>query len=200
MSSFYSATPALQAATLEAFDIAPKAGGYFEFGLFRGFNLCFAELCSRGRDYHLYGFDSFQGMPANSSGQWLQGEFCASLEEVQRYLQAAAADMSRITLIKGWFKDVLPTLKVEDFRPAGVVVIDSDLYESCVEVLRFMAPLLRAGTVILFDDWQAYGGDPDAGEQRAWREFLADRPVKTHDFIDFGKYGHGVVLEEWDGA
>ena len=59
---------------------------------------------------------------------------------------------------------------------AALVHIDSDLYPSAREVLFGIEPILQDGTMLCFDDWFMYRGDPGKGEARAFREFLAERP------------------------
>jgi len=43
--------------------------------------------------------------------------------------------------------------------------------------------------VIVFDDWNCYHGDPEAGERRAWREFLEANPEL--EFVEFVSTGEG---------
>lgn len=56
---------------------------------------------------------------------------------------------------------------------AAIVNIDCDLYESARVVLRFIESLLTEGTVLIFDDWYTFRGNPNLGEQRAFREWTA---------------------------
>jgi len=64
----------------------PLSGhGYYEFGLFKGFSLWFAERISHdyvGSDFHSYGFDSFEGLPDTKVDKldlfWSKGEYAAS--------------------------------------------------------------------------------------------------------------------------
>jgi len=197
VSDFYSATPLLQDATARAFDLRPDAEGYYEFGLFKGYNLWAAEQYAHtmAPQCRFYGFDSFRGIPANNSGQWAEGEFACSREQVEKNLRDHGALMDRITLVEGWF--AADMLDAVDMPPADVVVVDSDLYESAVPVLKFVGPLMRHGTVVIFDDWKAYDNDPNNGEQLAWAEFLADNPhIKAEMLWDFSQYGRAFQVEE----
>jgi len=201
MSDFYSATPQLQDATAKAFDLRPDALGYYEFGLFKGYNLWAAEQYSRAvaPNCRLYGFDSFEGIPANNSGQWVQGEFACSIEGVAANLADHGGDAYRISLIKGWFADehFANVVRYWSLSPADVVVVDCDLYESAVPVLKFVGPSMRKGTVVLFDDWKAYNNSPNHGEQLAWAEFLADNPHINVDMLwDFGQFGRAFQVQE----
>lgn len=40
--------------------------------------------------------------------------------------------------------------------------IDCDLYESSLEVLRWLESLVSEGTMLILDDWHAYDGEAEA--------------------------------------
>jgi hypothetical protein len=61
-------------------------------------------------------------------------------------------------------------------REISILHIDSDLYKSALDALSFCTPYLRNGSVIIFDEWFQFAGDPKYGEQRAFREWLAANP------------------------
>jgi hypothetical protein len=67
------------------------------------------------------------------------------------------------------------------------VTVDCDLYESAKVVLDFMTPLLTAGSVLVFDDWFSFRGDPAFGEQRACAEWRAENP--KWDLVEYQKEG-----------
>ena len=73
-------------------------------------------------------------------------------------------------------------------------VIDSDAYESCVEVLDFVKTFLVPGAILLFDDYNAFNKDARHGERRALQEFEQKNPAfqKEHLF-DIG--WHGVAFK-----
>jgi hypothetical protein len=56
------------------------------------------------------------------------------------------------------------------------VMMDCDFYSSTKTVLEWIRPLLRDGTIFMFDDIWAFMGHPDFGELRAIREFNAKGP------------------------
>ena len=51
----------------------------------------------------------------------------------------------------------------------AITVVDSDLYESEIEVLRMLGPRLRVGTNMLFDDFNAFTCDDNHGVRRVPR-------------------------------
>ena len=69
-------------------------------------------------------------------------------------------------IIKGWFDDTLneETLRAHKMDKAVLIHVDVEYYESAKTVLEFVTPLLQNGTVIVFDDWYNYRGNPELGE------------------------------------
>jgi hypothetical protein len=84
----------------------------------------------------------------------------------------------RLVTVKGFYDESLDeaTRRRFDGKKAAIVYVDCDLYASTVPVLRFVRDFLQRGTVIVFDDWNCFHGDPDKGERRAWAEFVAANP------------------------
>lgn len=184
-------------------------GDYYEFGLFRGYSFWHAQQSADRQGIEgmqFYGFDSFSGMPEvqgrdRDSGLFFSGDYRCSREEVAAQLSEHGFDWSRGQLIEGYFDESLtPELRVERrMGPAALVMVDCDLYQSTVPVLRFLAPLLQEGTIMLFDDWHCFG-DSDAaerGEPRAFREFLSEHEEwRAEMLMDFPVYGRAFVLHK----
>ena len=176
--------------------------GYYEFGLFKGFSFWFAEQISReytGANFYFYGFDSFEGLPKSQVDiepvYWAEGNYAASVESVTAKLKEHGTDFSRVKLYKGWFsKHLFSSLRQsERFLPVSICVIDSDIYESCIEVLEFIKDLLVPGSILLFDDYNAFNKDDSHGERRALREFEQKNPAfRKEQLFDFG--WHGVAF------
>lgn len=202
---FYTLSPNLLIAIVKAFNIQHKEGlckggfGFYEFGLFKGFSFWFAEQISReyaDSNFHLYGFDSFEGLPASSVDKqniyWTPGGYAASMEFVVDKLKMYGADFSKINIFKGFFsKHLFAELKQKtNFLPVSICVIDSDIYESCVEVLSFIKDYLVKGSIILFDDYNVFEGDPNHGERKAFTEFQQEnKNIKAEFLYDYGWHG-----------
>lgn len=190
---FYTLTPELGIAIMQAFDMlrhnpaftlnTPRAA-YYEFGVFKGYNLWFANRLQPHIEVH--GFDSFAGMPPGGAHpHHARGQYAADQFHVMCALQRHGADMTKIHLHRGWFSPEFFGSLDYPFPPAGVAVIDCDLYASCVPVLAFLLPLLRMGTLLLFDDW--FMEEPS--EKTALAEFEHDTGCKTQEVFTFGTYG-----------
>ena len=78
-----------------------------------------------------------------------------------------------------------------------MVWIDCDIYDSTVPVLEFIMPIIHTGTVIAFDDWFSFVGDPEAGQIRACREWLNRNPnIKLEHYRDFGTVGRIFIVQK----
>lgn len=199
---FYTLSPALLIGILRAFKVSDRGGGYYEFGLFKGFSFWFAEQIQReyGTNFYFYGFDSFEGLPESKVDvdpiYWAEGNYATSYDSVLADLKSNGTDLSKIKLFKGFFsKEYFDELKrKEHFKPVAICVIDSDIYESCVFVLDFIKDYLVTGSVLLFDDYNAFGKDDHHGERRALWEFEQSNPsFRKEHLFDFG--WHGVAFK-----
>ena len=209
---FFTLSPDLTIALLRAFTVQKERNmldghGYFEFGMFRGFSMWFADRLAReygAKDFSYYGFDSFAGLPLPKLGEersiFFRGQFGASYDVVVRNLEKWEADLSRIKLFKGWYsKELFGKIKAENtFSKASICLVDVDLYDSCVPVLDFVKGYLVPGSILIFDDWDQRrkqlgpdAQDDSTGERRAIKEFETRHPTfrKEHLF-DYG----------WEGA
>ena len=149
-----------------------------------------------------FGFDSFTGLPEvqgedKKAGLFVSGDYSCSKQEVAQSLSDHGFDWSRGALIEGFFDQSLDGSLYEEYgmRPAALLMVDCDLYQSTVPVLRFMKPLLQDGTIILFDDWYCFGESMDRGEPRAFREFLEEhRDWAADPIMDYPVYGKAFVV------
>lgn len=156
-------------------------GAYLEFGVSRGTSMaCAARVfVKEGLDVHLYGFDSFQGMPRHAAKEgWTPGAYRSTRRATERYLRTHGADFSRITLIEGWFEETLTmeTWRTLQIGSAGVIMVDCDTYSATRQALTFCEPLIQNRTVIIFDDWGAQEVKGERGEREAFEWFLSAYP------------------------
>jgi len=161
-------------------------GDYLEFGVYTGTAIgCMNRaLDALGLgDVRLLGFDSFEGLPKSArdddEGDWTPGTYRSSEKVTRWYLEHSGVDMSRVTLIPGWFDESLtPELARElNLSRACVIMIDCDTYLSTKPALNFCHPLIGRRAVILFDDWHSGKlAERGLGEKRAFDEFLAEHP------------------------
>lgn len=169
----------------------PISGYYFEFGCHSGRTMKLAWKHSRYLfDWTYVGFDSFEGLPEigeiDRQEIWEEGKLATGECEFVDMVLAEGMPKDRLKTVRGYYDQSLTQDLQEAFLPtkAAVVYVDCDLYESTVPVLKFTVPFLQKGTVIVFDDWNCFCADPERGERRAWREFLAAFPdLKFEEFV-----------------
>jgi predicted O-methyltransferase YrrM len=161
-------------------------GDYLEFGVCFGSSMaCMHDaLTETGESaVRLFGFDSFEGLPEEASGQdgdlWTPGQLASPIEFASQLMTRRGVDWKRTFLIRGWFSQTLTKDLVWQFRigNVGIVMIDSDLYISAKQALTFVAPLLASHSIIMFDDWKCGGLDErNLGEKKAFDEFMEENP------------------------
>ena len=194
---------------VEAQSMAP--GYYMEFGVLNGECMIDAYRQFRGLFTHYYGFDSFEGLPdltsedqdaARLTPLFHKGNFASmQLEYVrQNILTSSRMAPEELTLVPGVFKQTLPGFHKDKLREQGVplvIYIDCDLYSSTVDCLNFIDSLVTTGTWLLFDDYWCYRGSPDAGEQRAIREWMTGhKRIGLQPYGNFDGWGRAFVAYE----
>ena len=181
-------------------------GDYLEFGTYKGRNLASAHHIahlSGLKNMRFYAFDSFEGLPeiqgVDREGfcNFKKGDFSCSKEEFLKILKKRKVDLNKVQLIPGWFDQILndETKRSLPIKKAAVIWIDCDLYESTVPVLNFITDYIQNGTIIIFDDWFAFRGHPNRGEQLAFREWLAKNPqITASEFRRFDWNDNSFIL------
>lgn len=116
-----------------------------EVGVYRGGVL--RELAGAFPERKVYGYDTFEGMPEDF---WREGEVVqpgwfadTSLEKVRD----AVSSCKNVVLVPGMF----PSTGIDDTY--AFVHLDVDFYASTLEALKWLAPRMAQGGVIVLDDW-----------------------------------------------
>jgi predicted O-methyltransferase YrrM len=154
-------------------------GHYCEFGTSRGTSLAtmHAALQREGLPHvRLFGFDSFEGLPAEAVTEgWRPGAFKSTLSATRHHLTRRGVDWSRVTLVKGWFKDTLSPATREQLKigKASTIMIDCDIGSATRDALNFVEPLIHERTVMFLDDWNA---GRHGGQRHAFEDFLYHHP------------------------
>lgn len=161
----------------------PAGDYYFEFGCHRARTLRAAwDSFHALFDLTYVAFDSFAGLPEvagiDQHPLWNEGDLHTTEEELVRTVVAHGMPREKLITVKGFYdRSLTPELQARLLpRKAAVIYLDCDLYASTVPVLEFVRPFLARGTVIVFDDWFCFQGDPGRGERLAFREFRERHP------------------------
>lgn len=179
-------------------------GYYFEFGCHKGRTMRLAwEYTKEPFEWVYVGFDSFAGLPEipeiDRQPIWEQGGLATSEEDFIEIVGRGGMPRERLLTVKGFYDESLTPALAEKLLPrkASVVYVDCDLYTSTVPVLSFAKDFLRPGTIIVFDDWFCFYGDPERGERRAWAEFCRAHPgLRFTEFVNTNEAQSFIYLGE----
>lgn len=182
-------------------------GDYLEFGVFKGetFNHVARRAMTRMPWMRFFAFDSFKGLPVptgvDTNGEFEAGQFSCSESEFRNSLTVTGIDMDRVVVVSGWYSESLtPELKAStQLSLASLVLVDCDLYESTCPVLKFLTDLVTTGTILIFDDWFHFRGNPSRGVQLACKEWLEANPsISLVDWHLYGAYGKTFLVVRRD--
>ncbi len=186
-------------------------GDYFEFGVARGSTFIKAYKIAKKlgllKSMNFYAFDSFEGFPVPEGRDKIFERFKAggakhSLDDFLKNLKKHKVDLKKVKILKGWFKDTLngKNREILEIKSARVINIDCDMYSSTKAVLDFIKPIIKNGTVLMFDDWYCFRADPEKGEQWAVHEWLEKNPeiqlIQYNNYATVGKSFIAVIKNE----
>ena len=200
-------------AAIEFVNYEQVPGAIVEFGVFTGISLALLaqghRFDDKGMARRVAGFDSFDGLPpsAEEHARWREGACQTNhawhplaapgarvTPEMTRELFAACG-LPAPELHVGLFDQTVPPVIPATYSAVAVAHIDCDLYESTRSVLTGIAPALQDGTVLLFDDWFHYRGNPHKGESRAFTEFLDAHPEwQAAHYRSYGTFCNAFIL------
>jgi len=130
-----------------------------------------------------FAFDSFQGLPEphgrdKESGEFAKGKYTCPEDTFRENLVTAGVPLGKVVTVAGWFEETCTdeTRRKYAMQQAALIHIDCDYYASARTALEFVKPLLTDGTILVFDDWYCFRGNPNLGEQRAFTEWKATMP------------------------
>ena len=168
-----------------------KTDGFFaEFGVYKGDTL---SLIATRIDQVVYGFDSFEGLPADWFLNVDKGYF-----SLQGNLPELNIPQQNFRLVKGWFNDTLPIFTSQVESKAAFLHIDCDLYESTKSIFEGLDDRIQPGTIIVFDEYFNYPGWQNH-EFRAFKEFCEKRNV-SYKYLGFAPtmFSVAVLIESLD--
>lgn len=182
------------------------SGDYVEFGSWGGntLRMAYENLAPAGR--HLWAFDSFSGMPEPTDdrdvhpGWQTGGEGQGGVDGFHAACAAHGIPREAYTAVEGYYDDVLPGLG-DDGPPVDIAFayVDCNMYSSTVSALRFLAPRLKNGMIVAFDDYWCWSSRGPSGERVALMELEAAHPEwRFVRYKDAGWGGVAFVVERAD--
>jgi O-methyltransferase len=142
---------------------------YLEFGVASGTSFAWWIKANQHPGSRFFGFDTFEGLPED----WhffKKGAFS---------FDAPLVEDTRGTFIKGLFQDTVYTFldnyraNIDNPEATRVLHLDADLYSSTLFALTMLAPFLRNGDILLFDEFNI----PNH-EFAAWSDFVRSYYIK----------------------
>jgi hypothetical protein len=151
-----------------------------------------------------HAFDSFEGMPKTENNvlyHWRPGALCTSLDQFKEITGEHGLYLEDIHTHKGFYEDSLNqelSLKLQEKGTrASFINIDCDLYESAVQVFKFIEPFLIHGTVIYLDDaFAGFKADSSGGVLEAWNRFSAKSKFRFLENSSIGWWGKSFIASE----
>lgn len=193
-------------------------GDYYEFGVYRGESLALSyrayrpflawldsertspepwrrAMAADQRVHHparFVGLDTFTGMPPNDERHlnFREGNYAAIEADAVRICAGVGLHAPQLHLIAGTFRATASQLA--GMRPAAIVNLDCDLYQSAADALDAITPLIQQGTVLLCDEWQMFRARNDAGERRAVREWTERTGIRVEPWFAYHFAGQAL--------
>ncbi len=149
-------------------------GLILEFGVRKGKTI--KEIAKRINSKKCYGFDSFEGLPEDWSGQpYPKGAYSEKGK--------IPALPKNVQIYKGWFHETLPDFLKKNKEVIDFIHFDCDLYSSTKIILDLLGDKIMKGTILIFDEyfnyptWQQH-------EFKAFQEFVKKRNV-SYEYLAF---------------
>jgi O-methyltransferase len=119
---------------------------YLEFGVAEGFSFKWWVEHNTDSASRFYGFDTFTGLP-EAWDQFKAGDMSVGGNFPK-------INDSRVEFVKGIFQDTLPAfLKNFNDSRRKLIHLDADLYTSTLYVMASLAPYLKDGDILMFDEF-----------------------------------------------
>jgi len=119
---------------------------YLEFGVAQGQSFKWFLQQNTLPDSRFYGFDTFTGLPEDY-GPFKKGYFDNKNE-------VPVINDTRGKFYQGLFQQTLPGfLKELDSTKRNIIMLDADLYSATLYVLTSLAPFLKKGDIVFFDEF-----------------------------------------------
>lgn len=119
---------------------------YIEFGVASGRSFKWFLQQNTNANSRFYGFDTFEGLPEHW-GPFKKGAFSNSNKPPE-------INDARGRFYQGLFQQTLPLfLKEFDASKRNVLMLDADLYSATLYALTSLAPYLKTGDIIFFDEF-----------------------------------------------
>ena len=172
-------------------------GCIIECGVWRGGMIAaISEILGNDRNYYL--FDSFEGLPKakeidgdsaiewqnNKEGSFYYDNCKAEIDYAYKAMELSGAKKHQI--IKGWFSETLPKFELEE--EIAILRLDGDWYDSTMQCLTVLYPMVAKGGLIIVDDYYTWDGCSRAVHDYLSKQELPDRIYQI--------YGNSYIIKK----
>jgi O-methyltransferase len=183
------------------------SGDYAEFGSWGANTMrtSYVGMRGAGLSRHMWAFDSWEGLPASEDPRDQHPGWGPGTSHGQGGVDAfhEACDRHGIpreayTPVSGYYEESLPPRGTEG-PPTDIALayVDCNLYSSTVTVLEFLAPRMKHGMILAFDDYYCWSPTHVSGERAALREFARQHPEWNFErYKDVHRSGVSFVVED----
>lgn len=161
---------------------------YMEFGVWRGDSFFWWMGKNTNQESSFAGFDTFEGLPEDW-GVYKKGDMSAVMPTTEDV---------RARFVKGLFQDTLPQYikeQLEDSTHRKIIHFDADLFSSTLYALTMLAPYLKKGDILLFDEFNV----PNH-EFNAFKIFVDSYYIKTKLIGAVNNFYQTAVILESDAV
>lgn len=180
----YSRRYKLYEALVSSQNLGNQKVDYLEFGVCGAHSFRWWLAANKNADSRFYGFDTFEGLP-EKWGTFSKGDMAAAVPEV--------GDL-RAKFVKGLFQDSVPPFLAQHVLRSDarkIIHLDADLFSSTLYALTSLAPYLKKGDILLFDEFNV----PNH-EFFAYRIFTDSFYVKTRLLAAVNNYYQVAMIIE----
>jgi hypothetical protein len=189
-------------------------GCYAEFGVASGNSLRSAEIAERKShsrmlgiekvSRNLYGFDTFEGFASLATEDqhkvWSGTGFSFDFSKVQKRFKKNRDRVNIYKMNMSLLESDSTNLDLfiqDDY--IAIALFDMDLGDPTFKTLKWIRPKLKSGTILIFDEFFGFKGDPDRGESKALCDFLRIYPeILTRELYRYGDGGVGFQITVQD--
>lgn len=158
-----------------------QAIDYLEFGVASGTTFKWWVENNKSTNSRFIGFDTFEGL-AEGWGQYEKGAFSTGGKTPE-------IKDPRAQFVKGFFQETLwETLQNLTLNKKTVIHLDADLYNSTIYVLFSFAHKLKAGDLLIFDEFSS-----PMHEFRAFMDFLDAMKFEYNVLGQVSDFSHIII-------
>ncbi len=177
---------------LYSINIDDIEGDYCEFGCFTGACLNHAlnthKVYMKNRKMNFYGFDSFEGFPAEIHKEFKSENFKNDFEMVKKLEKK----FNNCKIVKGFFETSLQDKEINSsIKKISFAFIDCDLAVSAKGVFKFIKPRMVNGSFIMIDDYFNTDKNGESIFSVIKDFFEIDKDIFVHSYFGNG----GIVFK-----